>query len=110
MGGRSVLKDPEDYNYRAEIMWAGSIAHNDILSTGRIGDWASHMIEHELSAIYDIPHGEGLAIIIPAWMKYVYKSNISRFAQFGQRVWNIDLDYYNLEKTALEGISRPKDH
>ena len=52
-------------------MRAGTIAHNDLLSTGRIGDWASHQIEHEISAIYDLAHGAGLAIVLPAWMKYV---------------------------------------
>jgi len=102
---RLVLKDLKDYNPRAEIMWAGSIAHNDLLATGKTGDWGSHMIEHELSGIYDIPHGEGLAIIFPAWMKYVYKLDIERFAQFAVRVWNVDIDLFNIEKTALEGIS-----
>ncbi|MBN1298839.1 MAG: iron-containing alcohol dehydrogenase, partial [Actinobacteria bacterium] len=63
-----VLKDNNNYAARAEIMWAGSVAHNDLLQTGRTTDWASHSIEHELSAIYDIPHGEGLAIVFPAWM------------------------------------------
>lgn len=103
---RLVLKDLKDYNARAEIMWSGSIAHNDLLATGRTGDWASHMIEHELSGIYDIPHGEGLAIIFPAWMKYVYKDNVSKFAQFAQRVWDVDTDLDDFEGTALEGISR----
>ncbi|MDR1058304.1 MAG: iron-containing alcohol dehydrogenase, partial [Treponema sp.] len=64
-----------DYNARAEIMWAGSIAHNDILSTGRTGDWASHNIEHELSALYDIAHGAGLAIVFPAWIRYNIKED-----------------------------------
>jgi len=103
---RLVLRDLKDYNARAEIMWAGSIAHNDLLVTGKTGDWASHMIEHELSGIYDIPHGEGLAIVFPAWMRFVYKDNILRFAQFAQRVWNVDTDLNDLEWTALEGISR----
>ena len=103
---RLVLKDLKDYNARAEIMWAGSIAHNDLLATGRTGDWASHMIEHELSGIYDIPHGEGLAVVFPAWMKYVYKDNVSKFAQFAQRVWDVDTGLDDLEGTALEGISR----
>ncbi|UZQ83293.1 iron-containing alcohol dehydrogenase [Thermoanaerobacter sp. RKWS2] len=103
---RIVLKDPANYNARAEIMWAGTIAHNDLLSTGRIGDWASHRIEHELSAIYDIAHGAGLAIIFPAWMKYVYKHDINRFVQFAVRVWDVDLPYENLEDIALEGIRR----
>jgi len=101
-----VLKNPTDYDARAQIMWASTVAHNDLLSTGRTGDWASHMIEHELSGIYDIPHGAGLAIVFPAWMKYVYKHNIERFAQFAVRVWNVDLNFESLEKTALEGIER----
>ena len=101
---RLVLEDLKDYNSRAEIMWAGSIAHNNLLVTGKIGDWGSHNIEHELSAIYDIPHGEGLAIVFPAWMKYVYRENIGRFAQFAKRVW--DVDTVDQEKAALEGIDR----
>ncbi|MCJ7665812.1 MAG: iron-containing alcohol dehydrogenase [Actinobacteria bacterium] len=103
---RLVLGDLTDYDPRAEIMWAGSIAHNNLLEAGKISDWASHMIEHELSAIYDIPHGEGLAIIFPAWMKYVYKDNILKFAQFAERVWSVDTDLDDLEGTALEGITR----
>lgn len=104
-----VLKENDNYAARAEVMWAGSVAHNDLLDTGRVGDWASHMIEHELSAIYDIAHGEGLAIIFPAWMKYVYKNNIERFAQFGQRIWGVDFHPYDLEGMALEGIKRFED-
>ena len=103
---RLILKDPNNYNPRAEIMWAGSIAHNNLLAAGKISDWASHMIEHELSAIYDIPHGEGLAIVFPAWMKFVYKDNILKFAQFAERVWSVDTDLNDLESTALEGIAR----
>lgn len=104
-----VLKDPENYAARAEIMWAGTIAHNDLLSTGRIGDWSSHAIEHELSAIYDIAHGAGLAIVFPAWMKYVYKHDINRFVQFAVRVWDVDMNFENPEETALEGIKRLED-
>jgi alcohol dehydrogenase len=101
-----VLEQPENYAARAEIMWAGTLAHNDLLSTGRIGDWASHRIEHELSAIYDIAHGAGLSIIFPAWMKYVYKHNLKRFVQFAVRVWDVDLAFENQEAIALEGIRR----
>ncbi len=101
---RNVLETPEDYNSWAEIMWAGTVAHNNLLNTGRIGDWASHDIEHELSGIYDIAHGEGLGIVFPAWMKYVYKKDISRFAQFASRVWNIDNDFFDQVGTALRGI------
>lgn len=100
-----ALENPADYAARAEIMWAGTVAHNNLLSTGRIGDWGSHGIEHELSAIYDIAHGAGLAIVFPAWMKYVYKHDINRFAQFAHRVWNVEYNYFNIEETALKGIS-----
>lgn len=103
-----VLNKPNDYAARAEIMWAGTIAHNDLLSTGRIGDWASHMIEHEISGINDVAHGAGLAIIVPAWMRYVYRHDVALFAQFAARVFNIDTDYDDLQKTALEGIMRLK--
>jgi len=100
-----ILAAPKDYDARAEIMWAGSIAHNDLLGTGRIGDWASHMIEHELSGINDVAHGAGLAIIFPAWMRYVYKQDVNRFAQFAVRVWDIEMDFFNPERTVLVGIA-----
>lgn len=101
-----VLKDPKNYDARAEIMWAGTIAHNGLLGTGREEDWGSHKIEHELSGIYDIAHGAGLSVIFPAWMKYVYKRNINKFVQFASRVWDIEIDLENPEGTALEGINR----
>lgn len=101
-----LMKEPKNYDARAEIMWAGSIAHNDLLGTGRQGDFMSHMIEHELSGIYDIAHGAGLSIVFPAWMKYVYKYNIDRFAQFATRVWNVDFNFYSPEQTILEAIKK----
>ena len=101
-----VMADPHDYNARAQIMRAGTLAHNDLLSTGRIGDWASHQMEHEISAIYDLAHGAGLAIVFPAWMKYVYKSNVGRFVQFAHRVWDVDVNFENPEAAALAGINR----
>lgn len=103
-----ILLDPTNYNARAELMWAGTIAHNGLLGTGRSEDWASHGIEHELSGIYDIAHGAGLAIVFPAWMQYVYKHDVNRFARFAHNVFNVDLDLENLELTALEGIKRLK--
>lgn len=103
-----VLEDPENYEARAEIMWAGTIAHNGLLGTGRIEDWATHDIEHEISGIYDITHGAGLAILFPAWMKYVYNQDVKRFAQFANRVWDVEIDVNNLERTALEGIEKTK--
>lgn len=101
-----VLANPEDYDARAEIMWAGSLAHNDLLGTGREGDWASHGIEHELSALYDVAHGAGLAVIFPAWMKFVWKHDVPRFARFATEVWGVEADWLNSEHAAQEGIRR----
>lgn len=104
-----VLREPSNYASRAEIMWAGTIAHNGLLSTGRVGDWASHAIEHELSALYDIAHGAGLSIIYPAWMTHVYRHNINRFMQFAIKVWDVDMSFDSPEAIALEGIARMKE-
>jgi alcohol dehydrogenase YqhD (iron-dependent ADH family) len=103
-----VLEHPNDYDARAEVMWAGTIAHNDLLSTGRVGDWASHYIEHELSGIYDVAHGAGLAVVFPAWMRQVYTADVPRFAQFAVRVWDVEYDFGDPARTALEGIRRLK--
>jgi len=99
-----VIKDNNNYASRAEIMWAGSLAHNNLVGTGREQDWASHGLEMELSAIYDIAHGAGLAIIYPAWMRYVYKHDLERFALFANKVFDIEVNKNNLEETALKGI------
>ncbi len=103
-----AIKDPNNYEARANIMWAGMVAHNNLVGVGREQDWASHGIEHELSALYDVAHGAGLAVIFPAWMTFVYKHDINRFAQFAVRVWGCQMNYQNPEETALEGISRLK--
>lgn len=101
-----VMNDLTNYQARANIMWAGMVAHNNIVGVGREQDWASHDIEHELSSQYDCAHGAGLAVIAPAWMKYVYKNDINRFAQFAVRVWGCDMNFACPEITALEGINR----
>lgn len=101
-----VLADPQNYDAWAEFMWAGTIAHNNLLHTGRIGDWASHDIEHEISGIYDVAHGAGLAVVFPAWMKHVFSHDVTRFAQWAARVWNVEVDFANPEATAREGIRR----
>jgi alcohol dehydrogenase YqhD (iron-dependent ADH family) len=101
-----ALDNPTDYAARAEIMWTGTIAHNDLLGTGREGDWGSHGIEHEISALYDIAHGAGLSIVFPAWMKYVYRHDVARFARFAVRVWDVEDNFADPERTALEGIRR----
>lgn len=104
-----VLEDNEDYAARAEIMWVGSNAHNGLLGTGREEDWSSHGMEHELSGIYDVAHGAGLAVVFPAWMNYVYQHDLERFAQFAHRVWDVDPDFKDLEWTALQGIKKTKE-
>ncbi|MGV8983985.1 iron-containing alcohol dehydrogenase [Clostridium sp.] len=104
-----ILKQNDNYDAWAEIMWSGTIAHNNLLNTGRVGDWGSHDIEHELSGIYDVSHGAGLAVIFPAWMKYVHKQDIKRFAQFAVRVWNVENSFWSEERTAIEGIRKLQD-
>lgn len=101
-----ALEHPDNYDIRAEIMWAGTVAHNNLLNTGRIADWASHGIEHELSALYDIAHGAGLAIVFPAWMKYVCRANMARFVQFAVRVFDVDLAFGETELIVAQGIRK----
>ncbi len=84
-----VLENPDNYDYRAEIMLCGTLAHNNSLGIGRVQDWFSHGLEHQLSAIYDVPHGEGLAIIFPAWIKYCSTVNMPRFVRYAEKVWGI---------------------
>ncbi len=103
------LNEPNNYEARANLMWAGTIAHNGLLGTGREEDWASHNIEHELSAIYDIAHGAGLAIIFPHWMEYVYEHDVSRFARFVNKVFNVEIDLNNLDSTVKQGIKYLKE-
>lgn len=103
--GPRVIADPNNYEARANIMWAGTMAHNNSCGVGRVQDWASHDIEHELSAEYDCAHGAGLAVVFPAWMKYVYKKDVMRFAQVASRVWGCGMDFARPEKTALTGIA-----
>jgi alcohol dehydrogenase YqhD (iron-dependent ADH family) len=101
-----VIADPNNYQARANIMWAGTVAHTNIVGVGREQDWNSHGIEHELSALYDCAHGAGLAVIMPAWMEFVCKHNVLRFAQAATRIWGCQMDFENPENTAREGISR----
>lgn len=101
-----VLEHPEDVDARAELMWAGTLAQNGLLNTGRVGDWACHGIEHELSGEYDIAHGEGLAMLTSSWMRYVYHSDMDRFEQFARRVFHVDYPAYDKEGTICEGICR----
>ncbi|MBQ6751877.1 MAG: iron-containing alcohol dehydrogenase [Bacteroidaceae bacterium] len=100
-----VLKNPEDYRNRAQIMWAGSLAHNDVTGNRMNGDWATHQIEHELSAMFDVTHGAGLAVVWPSWARFVMKENLSRFVRFAVNVMGVENDYTDPEGTALRGIA-----
>jgi alcohol dehydrogenase YqhD (iron-dependent ADH family) len=98
-----LLKDPHNYNARAEVMWAGSLSHNGTTGPVGDGDWGSHQLEHELGGMFNVTHGAGLAAVWPAWAHYVYKDNITRFAQLAERVFGVSLDG-GQEHAALEGI------
>ena len=99
-----VLADPEDYRARAQVMWGGSLAHNDLTGCGMSGDWATHQLEHELSGMFDVTHGAGLAAVWPSWARYVYKVNVSRFVRFAVNVMDVPNDFTDPEGTALRGI------
>ncbi|OWV02338.1 iron-containing alcohol dehydrogenase [Fibrobacter sp. UWR2] len=102
--GPRAIADPANYQVRANIMWAGTVAHNGVVGCGRSQDWNSHAIEHELSALYDCAHGAGLAVIMPSWMEYVVDHNVMRFAQMATRVFGCQMNFENPKATALEGI------
>lgn len=98
-----VMKNSNDYQARANIMWAGMVAHNNICGVGRSQDWLSHNIEHELSALYDCAHGAGLAVVMPAVFKYNMNHDIARFARVARNVWNVSKDISD-EEAAIKGI------
>lgn len=103
-----AIADPNNYQAQANIMWAGMMAHNNSCGVGRTQDWASHDIEHELSAVYDCAHGAGLAVVIPAVMTYNLKQDVNRFAQLAVRVFGCQMDFVNPENTAKAGIQALK--
>ena len=102
--GPRVMADPNNYEARANIMWAGMMAHNNSCGVGRSQDWNSHNIEHELSALYDCAHGAGLAVTMLAVFSYVMEHDIARFAQAAVRVWGCQMDFAHPEATARAGI------
>ncbi len=102
-----VKQQPDNYAARANIMWCGTVAHNGICGVGREEDWASHALEHEISAIYDVAHGAGLAVIFPAWMAFMAEHNPAKIAQFAHRVFDIPKSE-DLEEMALAGTARLK--
>lgn len=106
VNARTLMNDLNDYNARAELMWTAIVAHNGLLATGRNQDWATHTIGAQLSAQYNCVHGATLSVLFPNWAKYVYRENLARFVQFANRVFGIEIDMYDQEKTAMEGIEK----
>lgn len=102
--GPRVIEDPDNYEARANIMWAGMMAHNNSCGVGRDQDWTSHNVSHELSAKYDCAHGAALAVVMPAVFTYILKHDVNRFAQVASRVWGCQMDFANPENTAKQGI------
>lgn len=102
--GPKVLANPMDYKLRAQVMWAGSLSHNDLTGCGTSSDWATHNLEHELSGMFDVSHGAGLAALWGSWARYVLKENPARFARFAVNVMGVVQDYHSLEETAERGI------
>ena len=106
---QKLMSNLNDYTARAEFMWTAIVAHNGLLATGRNQDWATHMIGAQISAEYNSTHGAVLSVLFPNWAKYVYKDNLARFVQFAHRVFQVEIDFYNQERTALEGIRRLRE-
>ena len=104
--GARCMEQPDDYEARSEVMWAGSLSHNDLTGLGLPGDFAPHALEHELSGKYDVAHGAGLAAVWGTWARTVYKIDVMRFARYGVNVFDLPLDFSNPEYTALEAIAR----
>ena len=104
-----LLTDPCNYDARSEVMWAGSLSHNGLTGCGRTGDWACHQLEHELGGMFDVAHGAGLAAVWGSWARYVYKEDVTRFAQFAENVMGIAPNAEKPEETALAGIEALED-
>jgi alcohol dehydrogenase YqhD (iron-dependent ADH family) len=107
--GRRAMADPANYEARANIMWAGTVAHNNITGVGREQDWGTHHMENELSTSYGCSHGAGLGILHPSWMTYAMNYGIDRHVQFATRVWGCQMNFENPETTAKEGIAAFKN-
>ena len=99
-----VKDDPENYEVRANLMWACTLAHSDLCGAGRENDWAAHNLGQQLSALYNIPYGAGLAVVFPAWMEFTYKHDVMRFVQFASRIFGCAVNFDDPESTARAGI------
>lgn len=107
--GPVCLKEPENYQARSEVMWAGSLSHNTLTGLGRSGDWACHQLEHELGGLYDVAHGAGLAAVWGTWARYVCDADPMRFARFGVNVWGLNMNYEDPMETAQAAICRTEE-
>lgn len=99
-----VKDDPDNYDIRAEIMWACKLAQDNTAGFGRKQDWSTHRIGHEISAIYDVAHGATLSVVFPSWMKYVYQANIDRFVQLADRIFDININGIDAEQAIMSAI------
>lgn len=109
--GKICVEDPKNYEARATMMWASSLAHNDLTGCGRNFFMQVHQMEHEVSGMYPkVAHGAGLSALWASWARFVYKANVMRFAQFANRVWNIEMDFEHPERTALAGIEAQEQY
>ncbi len=105
IAGKRVVANPNDYESRATLMWASTLSHNGITGCGKSHTFPVHKLEHDISGLYPkVAHGAGMAVLFPAWAKYIYKYDIRKFAQIANRLWNVELDHDNLEWSAKEGI------
>lgn len=104
-----VLREPENYRHRAQLMWAGSVMHNDLTGCGTSSDWATHMLEHELSGMFDVSHGAGLAALWGSWARYVLNENPTRFARFAVNVLGVANDFNDTIGTAIRGIEKMEE-
>jgi len=105
---RTVMKEPKNYEARATICWAGTIAHNGILGVGREEEWTTHALEHELSALYDMTHGAGLAVMFPAYMEYTLDEDVERYYRLATVAFGVPANHFDKKAVALEGIKRLK--
>lgn len=103
-----LKENPNDYDARANVMWAGTLAHNGLCGNGKVEDWSSHRLEHEISALYDVAHGAGLAVMVPAWMTFVAKKNPHKVKEFAINVMGVDAAAKNDETIIAEGIEALK--
>lgn len=104
--GPLLMQDLTNYDYRAEVMWAGTVAHNDTVGVGREQDWATHDMAHEIQGIYNTTHGAAISIMLPAWMKHVWKHDPDRFVRYARNVMEIDTDSCTKEEAVRKGIEK----